>query len=151
MNIAIECENACNDYNKAIRTIEQPNAPMHIGPILKRDNAHKILKSHDLLSYNLPLQSAFPQLYEFMLKIKQVEERKKTYEEEKKKKEASFEYQLEMKENELKKTDAAITSNIREIAYLEAKLAEAKKQQVLLTDLFIKKTNELSEFKASRF
>ena len=84
-----------------------------------------------------------------MLNLKEIEEKIKKREEEKMIKEASYEFQLEKKEVALREADNNILKNIQRIAYLEAQLKEANDEQRLLADLYLQKSLDLANFKAS--
>jgi len=151
--IAAICENACKDIEHANQVLSDPYAPMHKWPIDLQDNANSILKSHNLSSYVLSeaYSIEFPRLAIYMNRIKINDEKKRKMEEEKIKREMSFEFQLEVRENEVKRIDNDITSNIREIARLEALLLVAKEKQQKLADLYLNKSVELAEFKRNPF
>lgn len=151
--IAAICENACKDIEHANQVLSDPYAPMHKWPIDLQDNANSILKSHNLSSYVLSeaYSIEFPRLAIYMNRIKINDEKKRKMEEEKRKKEMSFEFQLELRESEVKMVDNDITSNIREIARLEALLLVAKEKQQKLADLYLNKSVELAEFKRNPF
>jgi len=151
--IAAICENACKDIEHANQVLSDPYAPMHKWPIDLQDNANSILKSHNLSSYVLSeaYSIEFPRLAIYMNRIKINDEKKRKMEEEKIKREMSFEFQLEVRENEVKIIDNDITSNIREIARLEALLLVAKEKQQKLADLYLNKSVELAEFKRNPF
>ena len=151
--IAAICENACKDIEHANQVLSDPYAPMHKWPIDLQDNANSILKSHNLSSYVLSeaYSIEFPRLAIYMNRIKINDEKKRKMEEEKRKKEMSFEFQLELRESEVKMVDNDITSNIREIARLEALLLVAKEKQQKLADLYLNKSVELAEFKRNPY
>lgn len=151
--IAAICENACKDIEHANQVLSDPYAPMHKWPIDLQDNANSILKSHNLSSYVLSeaYSIEFPRLAIYMNRIKINDEKKRKMEEEKRKREMSFEFQLELRESEVKRIDNDITSNIREIARLEALLLVAKEKQQKLADLYLNKSVELAEFKRNPF
>ena len=149
IDIATACENACSTLNNFKRNLSDPDMQMNSFFIDKMKSAEAILKSHNLTSYLLPNQSLYPQLYTYMLNFKEIEERNKKREEEKMIKEASYEFQLEKKEVALREADNNILKNIQRIASLEAQLKEANDEQRLLADLYLQKSLDLANFKAS--
>jgi len=108
--IAIVCEQACEDWNDADRIMSEPYARMQVGPIRQKEKAEAILKSHNLSSYNLPDFSTYPLLYSYMSKIKKFEEDKLRRQEEKIRIENSFEFQLKKRQNKIR--DINLNTNV---------------------------------------
>ena len=141
--IADICETECKKWKEADDFMNQPNPPMHQWPITKKDNAIKVLKKYELSKFNLPNQSKYPELYKYMIKLKQNEKREQEFirlENERKLKEMTLEFQLIKKQKELSEIDNNILHITNEIHRLQVR------HQKLLND-YNEKYNEIQKIK----